>query len=293
MHLDNMNLAQEKKPLVTIGIPIYNAEKFLRNAIQSCINQTYENWELLLMCDGSTDNSNRIAAEMSELDSRIKVVNDSVNRGLVYRLNQSINIAHGKYYARMDADDVMEIHRIQKQVEFLEMNPQVDVVGSSTMLIDGNNNIIGSSLMSGNTSFAHPTVMGKTNWFQANPYDLSALRAEDFDLWNRTRKYSCFANIEKPLLFYRTIGMPTTMKLLKSYRTMCKLSLRYKEYGKKLQWCLKNYLIFLIKSAAIIFLSALNMQHIIIKHRKYIPLSNAELLTASDLELSIKNNRTI
>lgn len=76
--------------LITIAIPIYNAEQYLAFAIQSVINQTYKDWELLLMCDGSTDNSTAIANEFAGKDERIKVVDDGMNRGLIYRLNQSI-----------------------------------------------------------------------------------------------------------------------------------------------------------------------------------------------------------
>ena len=144
-------------PLVTIAIPIYNAEKYLRYAIQSCINQTYQNWELLLMCDGSTDTSIGIMEEMAAYDSRIRVIYDDVNKGLVYRLNQSIKLAKGKYYARMDADDIMAVNRIEEEVNFLELHPMVDVVGTSMMMIDGDNHIMGSSLQTTDSIFVHPS----------------------------------------------------------------------------------------------------------------------------------------
>ena len=81
---------------VTIAIPIYNAESYLSFAIQSVVNQTYKNWELLLMEDGSTDSSVEIARLYAEKDERIRVIEDGVNRGLIYRLNESIKMANGK-----------------------------------------------------------------------------------------------------------------------------------------------------------------------------------------------------
>ena len=181
------------RPLVTIAIPIYNADKYIRDAIQSCINQTYQNWELLLMCDGSTDNSTVIAKEIANGDSRIKIIDDGQNRGLIARLNQSVEMCETKYYARMDADDIMCINRIEEQVKFMEEHAEVDVCGSSIMTIDNNNNIIGSSFNEGRVnSFIHPTVFGRTEWFRENPYANWALRAEDFELWIRTSGKSNF-----------------------------------------------------------------------------------------------------
>lgn len=274
-------------PLVTIAIPIYNAEKYLRYAIQSCINQTYQNWELLLMCDGSTDTSIGIMEEMAAYDSRIRVIYDDVNKGLVYRLNQSIKLAKGKYYARMDADDIMAVNRIEEEVNFLELHTMVDVVGTSMMMIDGDNHIMGSSLQTTDSIFVHPSVMGKTSWFLSNPYDEAALRAEDFDLWNRTRRFSAFANIESPLMFYRIYGMPTTRKMLLSYKTMCRLTLRYKEYHWNILFACRYFLIYLLKICVLIFLSSFNKQSIIIKKRKYISVPIENRLTELDLEKSI------
>lgn len=278
-----------KTPLVTIAIPIYNAEAYLEYAILSCINQTYKNWELLLMCDGSTDNSDSIAMEFAERDERIRIVKDNNNRGLVYRLNQSINMANGKYYARMDADDIMAIDRLEKEVSFLEKNPVIDVVGSSMMIIDGNNNIIGSALHTSADTFVHPSVLGKTQWFKNNSYDEKAVRAEDFDLWSRTRKISHFSNIESPLLFYRTFGMPTTSKVLATYRTMRKLSSRYTDYGKNKFWAIKHYIIYTIKIFVFSTVSLIGMQKLIIKHRHQKKIPNELCLTLEDLNESIRH----
>jgi len=232
-------MIQNKDVLVTIGIPFYNAEKYLELVILSVFNQTYKNWELILLDDGSTDNSLNIAKSFNNI--RIKVVADGVNKGLIYRLNQLTNMANGEYYARMDADDIMHTERIYKQLNYLLEHPEVDVVGTSYYSIDTSNQIIGktivnnkpysvSSVLKGGC-FAHPTIMGKTEWFRKNPYDVGMTRMEDFELWVRTVNTSRFENIPEPLFFYRNVGLPTLKKYYKSNLGIIKLLLNRRKYN--------------------------------------------------------------
>lgn len=277
-----------REPLVTVAIPIYNAEKYLKDAIQSCINQTFMNWELLLMCDGSTDGSTTIAHEMASKDVRIRVVDDAKNKGLVFRLNQSVQLARGNYYARMDADDIMYITRLEKQVHYLNNNTDVDVVGSSSMLIDANNRIIGSADMSHSTSnFMHPSIMGHTNWFRSNPYSVWATRAEDSELWLRTFKKSKFHNIAHPLIFYREFGVPTLSKTLASYITMRKIYKNYKSYDNSFFWYIINYLTSYAKTLIYIILSCCGKTDTILKLRRRNPIPDWMLLSHEDLKKSI------
>lgn len=234
-------MIKDTKPLVTIAIPIFNAEKYLEYAIQSVINQTYSNWELLLMEDGSTDESASIAKRMAGNDSRIKYIADGKNRGLVYRLNQSVSLAQGQYYARMDADDIMAVKRIETQVEYLVENPTVDVLGSSAMLINENNDISGSQNMNGvKDFFIHPSVIGKTIWFQTHLYDKTAVRIEDKDLWLRTSRTSVFYNISEPLLFYRAFATVDLSQLLASNKRQRLLFKQYKRYNRPIIWGILN-----------------------------------------------------
>ena len=224
--------------LVSIGIPIYNAEKYLDNAIRSVLNQTYTNWELILVDDGSTDSSLEIAKTYT--DKRIRIVTDGENKGLIYRLNQLTEMASGEYYARMDNDDIMHFDRIAHQLAFLKSHPKVDVVGSSYFSIDVNNLIIGRRIQNPlpnsvksilkDGCFAHPTVMGRTSWFRKNQYDKSWERMEDFELWIRTINTSNFINIENPLLFYRNAGLPTLRKYIKSNIGVIKLLQMRRKY---------------------------------------------------------------
>lgn len=204
-------------PLVTIGIPVYNAEKFLDSALKSVLSQTYTNFELIITDDGSTDNSVKCVEKFR--DPRIILLSDGKNKGISYRLNQQISLANGKYFIRMDADDIMFKDRVEKQVAFLENNPDVDVIGSSAVIIDDENHIIGlrnssppltyeEALKTG--AFIHPTVAGKTAWFSKFSYKEDLIGAEDFDLWLTSHQSSVFKTLHEPLLFYRD---PLTFKL--------------------------------------------------------------------------------
>lgn len=281
----------ENKVLVTIAIPFYNSEKYLAYAIQSVINQTYQKWELLLMCDGSSDNSTTIATAYAKKDNRIKLVDDMTNKGLIYRLNQSIAMAKGKYYARMDADDIMVVSRIEEQVTFLDAHPDVDVCGASIMTIDNENRIVGSGFNEGKVNgFIHPTVMGRTSWFKSNPYADWALRAEDFELWSRTSSVSNFYAIGKPLLFYREFGIPTFRKYYLSQRTLLKIFRRYRNYEKSFLWFITNTIKTYCKILVYAIFATLGCLDYLISRRKRQPLPQKLWLTDTDLKNAIKNN---
>ncbi|MDR2206631.1 MAG: glycosyltransferase family 2 protein [Flavobacteriaceae bacterium] len=200
-----------QNPKITVAIPIYNTEKYLSFAIQSVINQTYKDWELILIDDGNTDQSLKIAKSFS--DPRIKIIENKENKGISTRLNQIIEIAKGDYLCRMDGDDMMFPERLEQQIRFMQENPDVDVAGSYAVVIDDKNKILGGRFHTSNskneeqilksTYFIHPTVFGKTEWFKQNKYTLGLDGVEDRELWFRTSKFSTFYIIEEPLLFYR------------------------------------------------------------------------------------------
>lgn len=225
--------------LVSIGIPFYNSEEYLDFAIRSVLNQTYTHWELFLLDDGSDDNSLSIAKKY-EYDSRVTVISDGQNKGLPYRLNELTLLASGKYYARMDADDIMFPERIETQLIFLEDNSDVDVVGSSAVSINYRNNICAyrainkildrkkESILKG-YCFIHPTIMGKMSWFKNNEYREEIKKAQDIDLWLRTISHSNFININKPLLFYREGNIPTVKKYVETLLCMKEIIARNKD----------------------------------------------------------------
>lgn len=241
--------------LVSIGIPFYNCEKYLEFAIKSVINQSYTNWELILLNDGSTDNSLNIVRQFT--DKRIRIVSDNENKGLVFRLNELTHLAVGNYYARMDADDIMHYKRIETQLEFMINNPDVDVVGSNYYSIDISNNVIGITNVNPSPDsvnsvlkygcFAHPSVMGKTEWFRNNKYDEKHnTMMEDYELWLRTVTFSNFKNLKEPLLFYRSVGVPTIKKYIRQTYNVNKVLKQRRKYKlsvvESLYYSALNYL---------------------------------------------------
>ena len=199
--------------MVTIGLPFYNAEKYLALAIESVLQQTYTDWELLLLDDGSTDNSLSIAQSYAQKDSRIRVLSDSKNRKSGYRHNQAAQLTKTKYLAKMDADDIMHPNRIARQVEILETHSEIDVLGTNAYIINDDNKVIGTRYpidseerLEQVKDFMQPTIMAKTEWFLTNPYDIEAIRLEDAELWYRTHSKYHFVRLNEPLLFYREVG---------------------------------------------------------------------------------------
>lgn len=196
---------------VTIGIPFFNAGPMLADAVRSVFAQTYDDWELILMDDGSTDSSRAIAEAIA--DPRVRCISDGVNRGLVHRLNQIAMLAQGHYLARMDADDLMHPRRLERQVQFLQANPHVAAVDTATYTVNHDLTPLGirgdcmletaPRAVLENGLFIHPTVMGQTNWFRAHPYSPAYIRSQDRELWCRTCTSSQFARLGEPLFFYR------------------------------------------------------------------------------------------
>lgn len=210
--MDNQNL------LISVILPVYNAEKYLREAIESILNQTYRNFELIIINDGSEDNSLSVIKEYMKYDKRILLINRA-NKGLVDTLNEGINKANGKYIARMDADDISLINRFEKQISLLEANC-LDICGCHYLLIDENNNINSLNLtplshemcflsLASKVPFAHPSVMIRKEFLEKNNllYGQSNYKiAEDFDLWIRMyKKGAKFGNVNDILFKYRLL----------------------------------------------------------------------------------------
>lgn len=285
---------------VSIGLPFYNDEKTLSLAINSTLQQSFEDFELILIDDGSTDESLHIAKSIR--DSRIKIISDGNNKGLAIRLNQITSLAKGKYLARMDADDIMHPNRIEKQVEFLEENKEVDIVGTNAYSIDLNNKIIGIRknkkifneiyMVFKKGLFIHPTIMGKLDWFKKNPYDetIDTIRAEDYDLWIRSFEKSTFYIIEEPLLFYRESN--SICKSIGNYFVTFKSMVKIiSKNGKLINFNRRVFLkgIIYFKIILYYFLWKIDRLDFIIKKR-YCNLTSFEKEVARDILNSIKAN---
>ena len=183
--------------MITIGLPVYNEEKWVREAIESILTQSYTNWELIVADDGSTDKTMEIIHGFT--DARIKVISDNKHLGIASRLNQMIDMAQGMYFARMDADDIMMTMRLEKQVAFINEHAEVDLLSSSAIIIDERDEKLGVR----NEKLIHPTVMGRTEWFRQNPYNEAYSGVEDYELWLRVRGKANISHIDEPLMYYR------------------------------------------------------------------------------------------
>lgn len=257
---------------ITVGISFYNAEKYLGYAIQSVLNQSYADFELLLLNDGSTDHS--LAVAQSFTDQRIKVIDDGKNRGLSCRLNELVRLANGEFFARMDADDIMHVDRLRCQVTYMEAHPEIDVLGTYSYSINTENKVQGVLTKVKNVDnvaeviahncLIHPSVMARTKWFVENPYDESALRVEDFELWLRVFDHCRIANIEQPLMFYREVGLPYLAKYLQSQKGERRVYKLQRQKLSNYHWVLcKNY----AKCAIYLFSSAVGMRDVLIALR--------------------------
>lgn len=197
---------------VSVLMPVYNAEKYLAEAINSIISQTYRDWELVIINDGSTDSSLSIINSFS--DSRIKVINNETNLGLIKTLNKGIGLCNGEYIARMDADDISMPNRLALQVDFLDSNEEYILCGTNADVIDSHGKITGKiinptknillqiSLLFTNP-FIHPSMMICRDILTVNFFDENAIYVEDYELWTRLADLGQIANLELPLLQYR------------------------------------------------------------------------------------------
>jgi glycosyltransferase involved in cell wall biosynthesis len=193
-------------------MPVRNCERTLKIAVRSVQRQTYKDWELLLMDDGSTDRTAEIARNFR--DARIKVFSDGVHRGLPARLNEAISLSSGKYFGRMDGDDVAYPERFARQIQYLENHSEVDLLGAGILVFKGGGHVRGTRTIWQTHEgicrrpwagfyLPHPTWMGKTAWFRKHCYQPEAVRMEDQELMLRTYRTSRFASLEEILVGYR------------------------------------------------------------------------------------------
>ncbi len=199
-------------PLLSVIMPVYNAEKYVKEAINSILTQTYTNFEFIIINDGSTDNSLQLVLEFN--DRRIKLFDNEYNKGLVFSLNKAIELAKGQYLARMDADDISMPTRLEEQMKFLVNYPNIDLVGTSAYIINNkgkqiktwhvktNLNDLKKVLLFG-SPFIHPTIIVKKETLMKIRYNHKFFPAEDMYLWfSLLQQYNC-SNLEKKLLSYR------------------------------------------------------------------------------------------
>jgi glycosyltransferase involved in cell wall biosynthesis len=205
-------------PVISIVMPFYNAAPYLAEAVKSILDQTFSNFEFIIINDGSTDGSEKIIQSFS--DKRIKYIVNPENRGLVYSLNKGLDAAEGSLIARMDGDDISMPERLERQFEYLRMHPEADLVASQVQLINEKGQLTGfwkedrdnnspeliKEFLSVNNCIAHPTILAKADVIQRLRYREVQGQAEDYDLWLRwVSAGKTIHKIEKVLLQHRIL----------------------------------------------------------------------------------------
>lgn len=224
-------------PFVTVALPVYNAGKHLRLAVLSIVRQTFTNWELLIIDDGSTDNALQDISDIN--DVRIRIFRDGENRGLAVRLNEAIDMARGSYFARMDSDDVSYPERFARQIEALRNDRNLDLVATRAITIGENGQATGVFPYAifhkeicrqpwRGFYFPHPTWMGKIEWFRAHRYAVPApYFCEDQELLLRSYRRSRFGTLDEILFAYRIRSKVDWQKLAKTRRAIVVCQLQY------------------------------------------------------------------
>ncbi len=200
-------------PSVSVVMPAYNAEKYLREAIDSILAQTYEDFEFIIINDGSTDRTKEII--QSYTDTRIVYLENERNSGICVTLNKGLDAARGRYIARMDSDDISLPERFAVQVDYMDKHPEIGVCGTDVEVFgDGIDSHIFTQLHTPeecaagllfNPCFAHPSVVIRKAIIDKHHlrYKDEYRGLEDFELWWQISKYSQLDNIALPLLKYR------------------------------------------------------------------------------------------
>jgi len=221
----NMN-----KPLVSVVMPTYNSGELIHQAIKSILNQTYTNFEFIIINDASTDNTLNIIKEYEKKDNRIKIINNKKNLDVEISRNKGLDIAKGKYIATMDSDDISLPQRFEKQVEFLEKNKDIFLIGTNYCQIDINNKKINNNvhvitdsnklknhITNGKNKICHPSIMFRNE--KKIRYRPKIYYAGDYDFYlqllSNNKKLS---NLKEILLQYRVHSTQISTK--KKYKQL-------------------------------------------------------------------------
>ena len=207
-----------KNPKVSILMPAYNSEQYVAEAIESILNQTFTDFEFIIINDGSTDNTARIVRKYAKQDERIRFIDSHRNRGFIARLNQCLDLARGEYIAKMDSDDISLPERLEKQVRFLDEHIECGLVGCGFRAFD-----------KGNFSIIHPYKVGMIDMLRTcattiimarkSVVDKFNLRfdpnypcAEDYDFYSRFLRCADIYNLQEILYLYRWHGENVSIK---------------------------------------------------------------------------------
>lgn len=216
-----INLNENISPLISVAMPVYNGEKYLAEAIDSILSQTFSDFELIIIDDGSSDSSLVILKDYEQRDTRIRLISRK-NRNLVSTLNEIIDLARGKWFARMDQDDIALPHRFERQLQWLE-ETGADICGSWVQFFGAGDRRIWKTYQTDEAikmdmlfkcPLMHPTVIMKTELVKKLRYDKACEKAEDYDLWVRAAISGWkMSNVPEVLLLYRQHAAQISTKM--------------------------------------------------------------------------------
>lgn len=217
-----------KYPLLSVIMPVYNCQKYLKDSIESVLDQSYRNFEFIIINDGSTDNSIKIINSFN--DDRIKLISNVKNSGIVYSLNRGINLSSGDFIARMDADDICVKDRFACQLDFLFQNKDIGLCSGHIIKIDSYGDNLGEvkfpisdqdcnmMFLFGNP-IVHPAAMYRKDLvLKVGGYSVGSEPAEDLDLWLKIAAKTKISNLNKVLLKYRVHEQNYSLVKRNNYR---------------------------------------------------------------------------
>ena len=197
---------------ISVVMAVYNGQKYVREAIESILNQTFRDFEFIIVDDGSIDTTSEILKEYAREDERIKIITNPKNIGLTKSLNKAIKVAQGKYIARMDADDISLPERLERQIEFMRKNPEVGLLGTAYYEMNLKGEIVGDKffptsdkklkkiLIKYNPFFHASVMIRKEILDKIGLYNENIPKAQDYDLWFRVTRSHKLANLDEPLM---------------------------------------------------------------------------------------------
>lgn len=222
--MKNLRKVKKNAPMVSVVMSAYNAERFIGEAIQSILNQTWKDFDFIIIDDCSRDNTPKLINEYARIDKRIKSFKNKVNLGGCLSLDRGMKMARGKYLAVMDNDDWSYPDRLKKQVNFFEKHPDVGVVGG-TMEIMNEKGIVSTKRQYHQSDadirknifryspFSHPLIMIRRSVLEIVGYaNCEFAPADDYEMYFRIGAVSKFANLNDTILKYRTVSNSLTQR---------------------------------------------------------------------------------
>lgn len=235
-----------EEPRVSVVMPVFRGEQYIREAMESVLRQTFTDFEFIIICDEPAPETMQLLSRYQSEDARVRVISHNNRIGLVQSLNLGCRESRGEYIARMDADDIAEPERFARQVQYLDQHLEVGVVGTQALLIDGTGEPVrGVTLPTDpmvirwhalfENCLYHPSVMIRKEVLgEAGYYNEEATAIEDFDLWSRIQRIADLANLPDPLLRYRINPGSITFNNLQDQK-VATAEIQFAEIGRYLQ----------------------------------------------------------